>query len=1655
MPSGINSYAFCADYSNIARCLFAIQSTGSKGAFANDPEALRLISIFEGDVLRKLYNRTIRVLGTLQGVDVIPEDLLGDFEYLDFSEIDFNVGLSAGDFGYIDFSNIDFSVNSGYGSRFQIILNLFAILCSHSSELSDADIQSINAALVPVLNAFWALQRYLIQAGLNPCDAVPTYFNNSPNLYLQAAGSDGSNDIAQGIHLRWSLAGDLGSNHLPQGDYYNGSLEPIGYNKTNDYVILSRTPYVNPVIFTIDFETALPAIDYSARQWTYILNLFTGNQQITNIFRLTFKDITPYNQAAAATDPQTNPFGFLQLYNGLIEIEIDNKNSFSVGYDFRLKDGQAAAMLKFQAISVSNINGVSTETINIRKTITATSSGPVTGAISGDNILKTQLQTSSGGFLQSLSFETYDDFITTRVPADWTTVGDEFSLSTTDQLVFDRLEAADYPINNLWPQYNDGMRVKVANYHDKWSVSHPNDFSIKETVQQYLVLSETDPRAEDVVKDDGAGPDDPGLLVSYLDILNLLAMDYHWARMLGLGHIDTQVNNLETVQYIYKVSYTNRQSPDSPNLLTFEYISLPTGKTDSRLPEAPVMRPLSYTMPVDNGLTGGIFNEEGYATNAHVRLVNIGREPYNFELTAPSFFGDISSSGDFNVFENTDSILYGIKYRPIDQQNYVKPEITSNQGNPTLWFEYFAYDSDFPGGVLETAPVPDNQTSLYIHLEKQTGIHAYAIYGINWFARASVISNESETNATVFPVNNTLVPPAGISVQYIQKEDTLLFTTATEQDWLSGRAAEFPGQDIGFTRVTFNWLDLTDISYVSDITTFDFSNVIKPTRVKAWFKPGQPLQVVGVITNIMPVAGDPALLLLNTGNYSLLDGSLINPLIAETDLSRFTGSLLATPEGQFAVVSVAEGTSGPVFTVKKIVQTTTVEDPYTPGSYATKDDYILPAFGSRFTVTENLSDPANWQPITKDVQLIDYADPLAPVMETSIDDEGNITRYLIGGITGSAIILGLNDTGGQPMPGYYSVTFDPAVALAPHPQSNLPFDPDFPDANAPGALHSPDVEWYNGQIRIPVAGDPSNKKLLNVIRILQADPLQVYVYDAAYQDDTIQVSVTGTDLVDQVNFHPGYKVYLFPEPPPDNSFNGTNILPPSGQKDKKTLIGLQAADTGMGRSGFVSSVSAPAILMARKIEVPVQLDTPMIYGLKVRPDATTKAALTFDMKIAPDSSGAARNPFGFMFYRTTNEDVLAALYAPATVSAILASLSALMADDHFDQRYLELVNLIFDPENPGNFNVFDATPNPYGFPVPDKANLTESSDSQEIKTNKYLSAILSTLLPLTAQTPIFSFLKQGYQTENKLPTIRTIDGNLIDPSDPSFDPFPMIRQYTSDGEANTTYIRVTDYTLNGSSRFLYFYGGSEVTNQLAIGPLSPFAGPVTILHTLPADPPVIRYFTLGPPAIVSTSPVAVAFYISPFYAEDPINKIRIYRTYNQNKALSLQTMDSHTDLDIVIDTQNGIVTADTFPDLATVPFGEVIYYRLAFIRTIINEREVSEDVVGLASDIVVVNLINTINPLAPDLIYDEVASTLTWLPTTNKGTYNLYAQNSRGNWQKIYIISPASSTDPMEFTLTPPLVLTDGDGKRIYHRYKVKVENSSGLLNLVDNELTI
>lgn len=1621
MPTD-NIYSYCADYSGMNGCMSAIQQLYDRGELSGYPQLLQMIAELDQDAIKRLYARTVILYATLKNIDVGQLTIGGDFD-IDFSTIDFSVGLFS-----------EYTENQ-FADSFRKITNIFREFCLEPA-ITDEQRIYLDEGLAPVLELFDSLRDFLDTLGFNPCGASPAmiYRNNSPLIHIQAAGSTGVDGTAAGIHLRWALDGDMGENHIPQGAYLNDSTNLTGYRKKNDFVRVYRTPYTNQQPVVLNFEQRSPVIDSGGFQWIYLINTVNENREQKSRIRLVFKNEEKYNSLSASIDPYGDPYGFLTAYDGVVELESIAKNFFSANLEFIKSDGLSSATLRLEFLGNVKKEGIAEEVPVIRKSLVMTDGDIATTATVGDNLSKIRFSKPPGSAIRSIAIETYHDFLASRGEGDWQEVGNGFALSLENQEVFRRLEwIGVYDIDKKWPLYNEGTTVRVANYQDKWDVSRPYDRSLKEVVLRYLELSATDPRAVEVINtvDD---PDAPGLEISFLDAINIMAVDYHIARMLGMGHIDTLPAGNDG-KWLYRVSYTNRKSKNWAELVDHEYLSIPTGMEDFRLPVVPSLRPIKYSLGADEENNSEMFDAQGYSKVDRVRVVSIGRKPLEQELLQDDFWS--SQIENWNMFEDTYPVLYGIEYRSDDQTSYVKPEITADDSGD---YVYYAYDEDSPSGVIpECIPVPDNKDTLFTHFEEEEGIHHYAAYSINIFSRASSISDEVSTDETDFPVRNKLAPPTDIAIQYVQEEETLLFTTSTEQDWLANRSALFPHLDAYFTRISFNWLDIIDISEFTDISTLPLEDIIKADRIKVYFKPDDVFEVNGAIVNVSTVAGSEGEAWVELGGYTLINGQQQLPMIPAERFAGFQGSWLSTASGQFEILWLEQINGKLLLRIKKqsIIQSAETEQ---ANSFDNEMRMVMPVYGERFSFTENMALSSQWENIVNKIDLVDFSDKTQPVIETTVDEEGNQTHHLIGGILGSAVISMLNNPNDplDELPGYYSVRFDVGTLLPPHPQTNLPYDPSNPSANNPAVLEGPHVEWYKGQLLVPYAENSSKKKLVQVLRIVSLDPLELIVYDPVDRQDpdAILISETPNDLL-AVNFHPGYKVYLFTEPEPAK-FNWAYLQPEATKNDRKVLLALQSED-----ATYTSRISMPSVFMVGRVAKPAELEEIVPPWLRVRPDGNGRAAFTFDRKILPEN-GLERQPFGLMFFRISSLEVLEALYAPDTIELITEKLKQLKDDPYADQRFHELVNLIYDPENPGHFKIFEAVPFNYGFPDPDKPGLVLPGDNELKKLEKYRAALRAELLPLTEQPPIFMFIREGLHTENTEPTIRDLYGNLLPETDPRFNPFPMVRKFKTSEDPDVTFVRFTDYSLRGSSRFQYFYTAAEITNQLIIGPLSPYTGPVWVLDTTSdLAPNILNYGQLMSPE------KGVRFVMAPLPEDKSVSKVRIYRSEIRQSMETISETSDFVEVDVGDNEDGSRWITD---GLLGVKLGKTVHFRLATVRKIINEFHEEEEVMSKLSEIISIDLIDTLNPEAPELAYLSQEGKVTWLPTIDLGSYYLFKQNARGNWQGLATFE--NNDGPMEYPVgTLPTI--DDEGNRIYHRFKVKVQNSSGLFNLSEKELTI
>ena len=88
----------------------------------------------------------------------------------------------------------------------------------------------------------------------------------SKSLYLQAAGSTGTDGSVPGIHLRWDLIGQL-ENHIPKG-------------VTGDTVEILRSKYEHRYPVTIDFANQIPSHVVDSSNCLNLGESFENNERL-------------------------------------------------------------------------------------------------------------------------------------------------------------------------------------------------------------------------------------------------------------------------------------------------------------------------------------------------------------------------------------------------------------------------------------------------------------------------------------------------------------------------------------------------------------------------------------------------------------------------------------------------------------------------------------------------------------------------------------------------------------------------------------------------------------------------------------------------------------------------------------------------------------------------------------------------------------------------------------------------------------------------------------------------------------------------------------------------------------------------------------------------------------------------------------------------------------------------------------------------------------------------------------------------------------------------------------------------------------------------------------------------------------------------------
>ena len=1440
----------------------------------------------------------------------------------------------------------------------------------------------------------------------------------SPFLYLQSAGSMG-NISAAGILLRWFLLRNL-SDHLPKANYAGNTNF---FNKPDDFVTIYRSRYDVNIYRSLSFKNTQPiSIDPNLRRWVYQL-------QDNTLFYLSFQDTAKYDSLLSTIDPVNAPYDFLNAYHGsVLELEIRNALSFAIEYHTESTTGQFS--LQSELFSVEENLPLSNHGITGRQSFQFQNNQLYRQL--GENIKTIRFRLSAGK-LKEIRFETYQDYLLHKVETfGWTEIG-QFALTKNTTEAFKRLEdSTKFQVHGHWQKYNDDAFVNINNYKDRWNL--PTD-GLAAGVDEYISLSDTDPLA--MVMAPGDNTEDLEMQQSYLTLLNFAAADYHNARMLGLGHIDTPGES-EATPYIYVAEYHTQGQLDtqsSPNPAQHFYMTPPITQNNERLPQLIEPLPVEYGLSVPNG-TGQPFqitDANGYIPYGQARYIRIKAK---LKTDYRSSLGFFHPATEFSSLDYSAVVFSGVEYREQGVTSWQKPEIAHDD----------IYKDAGPSQDYETLFLPfdeDNlQEPVLIHKETQEGFHEYACYAIDIYSRGSALSNPVVTDYTQFTPPNTLIPPHNAHVQLVQKEFPLILTSQNEQNQLVAMS----NNDKTLVRLTFYYSHLHDINYGYQDSNgvFHFGD-----QVEVFFRELMPRETSGGIGTVQNGSTSDQSAWVHTQDYTFnSNGQTIIPNLAPALKNNFIGGILAVNGHRYLIEDIVfpnPNGDHPRFKVAKKRDQNVVNLGGNGLGLTQSFEDINAAAGDLFSVIENMANANSWDtpnPLSFHIAIGDNS--WTTKQDNYLDPNDELVEQELRGVWDTVHI---NDQGN----GTYIITFDNYV-LNNHPQ----FDSN-PDNNS--------VNWYKGLIRVNIVNDTTNERQKKVLEVLTIDQLNtgnklvLTAYDETYSSSPTGERIkTGSNI--EVNFYPGYRAYLVRDT--SSGFTQSNILPVSPEDNKKTLIGLRSVDTttqDASNNPYHSRMGVPMILFAQLEEDPGQPGKPEGPLFTTEPDFFGKCnySLTLHLNSA--------NPFATVIYRADINAILHALYEHVTIygdgntiAGIKHELSPPAEDVHFTDRFSELANVILDSSN--QFAEY----NNYRFPVPDNAQ--NGFDGSTMDVARIKEVIFSAFTPLTEQPLLYQFISNdpNYIPRAKKQTIKDQYGQLLNPTDPEYDQAPMAKRLAGKK------IQFTDFSIDGNmaKETAYFYCAREINKQMRMGDYGDIWGPVQLINTRPPESPIVKKFTTQLADLVTGTDTAVNFHINDYPKSQNVKKIEIYRAFAAVDALSPRTMEMIKSIDLSAATiTDGIVhLQDDFDNDNPPPFGETLFYKLVGLKEVIYEDRhqtiQTKWVPSKPSSTLLTNIVDVFNPEPPlitpsndAVVNDEIpALTLSWTKTAHNAKYYLFKMNSVGNWNKITEIA-SNDVNDLTYTFADPLIKLDDDGNTVYHRFKVTVENSSGLLNLTEDILTV
>lgn len=1557
--------------------------------------------------------------------------------------------------------------------------------------------ENVTLVITPVNHTVIDVESVKLEQCTNP--AIPVTNNTmlqSSHFYMQAAGSMGA-DSTKGIHLRWLLKKGL-KNHLPKGNY---ATTNANFNKEDDFVKIYRAPYT-PKKTVLDFNVAPTNVNDNFKRWIYTI----GNK----MFYVHFRSASLYTQVRASINPATNTAAFIASYftnNGIMEVENQNELSFGITSYFN-SGGQGN--VKVEYLSVDGNVPSAPKLATLRKTLAYS----VINAkkMFSENIRSIRLQ-STGTYPLKMEFECYSDFLAyANSNQMWDEVG-EHALTLDDNIAFGRLEPEPNTVHGKWLRYNDSAFVNIQNYKAKWnSSSLPATERIKECVSTYISLSNnaSNPMAlEEFLYDTISGqPGQPSFEISNLYLLQVASLDYHTARMMGLGVLDIE-NELNQGQFIYAARYTtfgDLQDGLGAREVDHVYMSLPTGLNDQRLPLPIDLDHISPGIFTSNEVEApiSITDDDGYTPDGRARFLSLYHKAVPQESANAAFF---SNNFEFVSEQLTKPVFAGIEYRRQNEQ-WRKPELPFNG-------RYLNIDAtvntDYEKSETRSIVVPQPGNPLFIHRENQNGIHDYSSYGINWFGRATASSVILSIETIIVPANQML-PPTNVRAALIQKELPLLLTSAAEQLMLQ----ELPEGDKTLIRVSceynhaqelVSYQQKVDGEFVPGYAELPDGEEPFAEYLELFYRNSIPQSLAGKVQSTQ-VHSNNFLIRIHTEPFVLLStaedpqeigtsSQTLEPTIQAGTEANYIGSVMLVNGVDFIIEEIDNSGAYPVFTVwKRNEEGSLINAPL--GTPAT--NLIIPESEALFLIVENMQVLEAWNttyntnPLNLKINIDHTTIHRESIVDLDIDGVPITYLHKFRGILKPAVISKVfEDVNVNPNPyeapilesrhlGLYEITF-PDYSLEQH--SQFPIGPDT-------------VEFYKGIVRVHTLNDPlGRRKELNVIDALhigeEGIPLVLFASDPAFPSDPAELGDyegrlmqdASTTINQVVNYYPGYKVYLHTDP--THGLTEEYILPGEDEDHRNSIFGLRSYDS---LYDYYSNISVPAIMFARKLEEPRRPKLPGGGMYATRPDFFGKATYTFTTEFE-------HKPYSVQFSRGSDVQILTSLYEGSTIQTIIEDIF----QNGEEPFYMNLWGSLFVFDYPtGQYEKF---PDEEGvsMPLPDSTRLITEiqqfvtdhnqfyTDEPDVPPFTGITSLNQVVIPVTdrhGELTVTDFVRETlhncfvplteipviykyingplYTPLPKKQTIRDRNGNMLTPGSVGFDMAPMMKIMAT---SPLPKIQFTDFGIDGASNAQYFYIAREINLQMQTGPYSDILGPVQLVNTNPPPAPdIIKILSVLEDRALGILP-AIHFSINAYQASQGITKINLYRTTDPSNSLSVRTMELVKIIDVETEgmaEQDRWVFTDEFADLGFVPYGDILYYRITVSRRIeyndIAGEPVTDYAPSEATEVVITNVVNNYSPDSPQLSYSSNlieqgvlnSVVLSWEQTVYNGKYHLYKLGSQGNWVRI---EEVISNSPIIEVPIGSLTVIDSEGNRIYHHFKVIAENMSGMRSTQENILTI